>query len=111
MQHILATELATELAAQLSETSKKSIFLLDVREPWEYEKCHIAGSVLMPMQTVPERLQELDDEAEIVCICHHGSRSMQVALFLERNGFTNVVNLTGGVHVWSLQVDSTMPQY
>jgi rhodanese-related sulfurtransferase len=65
----------------------------------------------MPMQTVPARMQELDEDSEIVCICHHGARSMQVAAFLERQGFEKVTNLTGGVHAWAVQVDGSMPTY
>ena len=65
----------------------------------------------MPMNTIPSKLLELDVEHTIVCICHHGVRSMQVALFLEQNGFDKVSNLTGGVHAWAQQVDSTMPTY
>ena len=65
----------------------------------------------MPMNTIPGKLLELDVEHTIVCICHHGVRSMQVALFLEQNGFDKVSNLTGGVHAWAQQVDNTMPTY
>jgi rhodanese-related sulfurtransferase len=65
----------------------------------------------MPMSTVPARMSELDDEATIVCICHHGMRSMQVAAFLERNGFAHVINLAGGIHAWAQQVDGAMPTY
>ena len=107
MQHITAPELAN----WLNDSSKNSPFLLDVREPWEYETCHIPEVVLMPMQSVPARLQELEPDAQIVCICHHGGRSMQVASFLERNGFTQLLNLTGGVHAWAQQVDNAMPTY
>lgn len=107
MQTVTAPELATWLA---DDTRAKPV-LLDVREPWEFQTCHIAGSVPMPMNSVPARMQELEDDAPIVCICHHGARSMSVAAFLERNGFTNVTNLTGGVHAWALQVDSSMPTY
>ena len=60
---------------------------------------------------VAARIEELDEDAEIVCICHHGARSMQVAAFLERNGFSKLYNLTGGVHAWAVQVDATMPKY
>lgn len=102
---------APELAARLADDSRARPVLLDVREPWEFSTCAIAGSTPMPMQSVPARLQELDDDAEIVCVCHHGGRSMQVAAFLERQGFTNVTNLTGGVHAWALQVDPSMPTY
>ncbi len=102
---------APELSAWLADASKISPFLLDVREPGEHQICHIPGVTLMPMQTVPMRLQELDPAAVIVCICHHGGRSMQVAHFLEQNGFSQVVNLTGGVHAWANQVDNSMPTY
>jgi rhodanese-related sulfurtransferase len=107
MQHITAPE----LAAWIADSSRPAPVLLDVREPWEYQTCHIAGVTLIPMNTIPARQGELDADAQIVCICHHGGRSAQVAAFLERNGFTQVTNLTGGVHAWALQVDKSMPTY
>lgn len=107
MQHLNATE----LAAWLADSNREPPLLLDVREPWEYETCHIAGSTLITMQTIPARQEELDPQQAVVCICHHGARSMQVAAFLERAGFEQVINLTGGIHAWALQVDSTMPTY
>ncbi|HVL76305.1 MAG TPA: rhodanese-like domain-containing protein [Noviherbaspirillum sp.] len=107
----MQTVTAPELASWLADESRPKPVLLDVREPWEFATCHIAGSQPMPMNTVPARIDELDEEAQIVCICHHGARSMQVAAFLERNGFADVINLTGGVHAWALQVDNTMPTY
>lgn len=102
---------APELSLWLADASRKPPVLLDVREPWEFQTCHIEGSLSMPMNSVPARMQELDDDAVIVCICHHGMRSMSVAAFLERNGFTNVINLTGGVDAWAQQVDNSMPKY
>ncbi len=102
---------APELATWLADASRPRPFLLDVREEREYDICHIDGVALIPMNTVPARIEELDPEAEIVCICHHGGRSMQVASFLERNGFSKVSNLTGGVHAWSQHVDPAMPTY
>lgn len=107
MKHITAPELASRLA----DTSSGKILLLDVREPWEYEICHIEGAQPMPMQSVPARQEELDPDASVICICHHGMRSAQVAAFLERNGFTDVTNLTGGMHAWAQQVDPAMPVY
>ena len=107
MQHVTAPE----LAAWLGDAARPRPLLLDVRENWEFETCHIDGSTLIPMNTIPARIEELDEDAEIVCICHHGARSMSVAAFLERNGFGKVTNLTGGVHAWALQVDSAMPKY
>jgi rhodanese-related sulfurtransferase len=102
---------APELAVWLADESRAKPVLLDVREPWEFQTCHIAGSVSIPMNEIPARLTELEEEAPVVCICHHGARSMSVAAFLERNGFTQVTNLTGGVHAWAQQVDGSMPTY
>ena len=107
MQHLTAPELASRIA----DASRPPPLLLDVREPWEYEKCSIADSLPIAMNTVPARMQELDPEAEIVCICHHGARSMQVAAFLERQGFSNVTNLTGGIHAWAHELDGSIPCY
>ncbi len=102
---------APQLAEWSQDESRAKPVLLDVREPWEFQTCHIPGAVAMPMQTVPARQEELDPDAPIVCICHHGMRSMQVAAFLERAGFTHVTNLSGGVHAWAQQVDPSMPTY
>jgi len=86
-------------------------FLLDVRENWEFAYCHIEHSVLIPMGQIPLNLDKLDPTRETVVICHHGIRSRQVALFLEHQGFEDVINLEGGVSDWSSKVDSQMPRY
>jgi len=65
----------------------------------------------MPMAEVPKRLAELDPQAETVVICHHGGRSMQVAMFLEKQGFSRVHNLAGGLDAWARSVDPSMPTY
>jgi rhodanese-related sulfurtransferase len=102
---------ATELAQRLSDTQEQTPLLLDVREPWEFQLCHIDGSVPMPVGSVPPRYPELEREREIVVVCHHGGRSAQVCMFLEHQGFTRVINLAGGVAGWAAQVDPQMPQY
>ena len=102
---------APDLAAWLADATRPQPLLLDVREPWEFETCKLDGATLIPMNTIPARIEELDDDADIVCICHHGARSMQVAAFLERHGFGRTFNLTGGIHAWAVQVDGTMPKY
>lgn len=107
MEHLTAPE----LAAWLADSSRPQPVLLDVREPWEVETCHIEGALAMPMNSIPARIDDLDEDAAIVCICHHGARSMQVAAFLERNGFGKITNLTGGIHAWAVQVDPAMPKY
>jgi rhodanese-related sulfurtransferase len=100
-----------ELAAWLADQSREAPLLLDVREPWEHDTARIAGSQLVPMNDVPARLAELDDAKQVVAICHHGGRSMQVATFLEKNGFSRVHNLAGGIDAWSRTVDSSVPLY
>ena len=107
----MQTITAPELAAWLANPQRPAPMLLDVREAAEFAICKIPGASLMTMNTVPTRINELNEDAEIVCICHHGGRSMQVASFLERQGFSKVINLTGGVHAWALQVDTAMPTY
>ena len=85
--------------------------LLDVREPWEVELGMLPGALHIPMQEVPARVDELDPDRPVVCICHHGMRSMQVGLFLERRGFSDVINLAGGVDAWAREVDPRFPTY
>ena len=65
----------------------------------------------LPMATIPARLDELPQDRPLVCICHHGVRSQQVAYFLERQGFTQVINMQGGVAAWADLVDPSMPRY
>jgi rhodanese-related sulfurtransferase len=102
---------AAELAAWLSDMRREKPLLLDVREPWEWETARIAGATLIPMREIPARFGELDSAREVVAICHHGGRSQQVAMFLEKNGFAKVHNLTGGVDAWSRTVDPAVPLY
>ena len=102
---------ATELAAWLADAGRAKPLLLDVREPWEWDKARIDGSQHIPMREVPARLSELDPDAAVVAICHHGGRSQQVAMFLEKSGFAQVHNLAGGVDAWSRTVDPAVPVY
>ena len=99
----------TQLAEYL-ENHQPAPFLLDVRESWEYEICALPNSILIPMGGIVERLKELPEDKEIVVICHHGVRSMQVALYLGSNGL-DVINLIGGVDAWARDVDKTMATY
>jgi rhodanese-related sulfurtransferase len=102
---------APALAEWLADTSRPAPVLLDVREPWEVETAKIVGSVFIPMRDIPARSEELDDSAQIVCVCHHGARSANVAMFLEGRGFTQVFNLQGGIDAWSKLVDPAVPTY
>jgi len=85
--------------------------LLDVREPQEFEFARLDGSVLIPRGELHARLDELDPERTIVCICHHGIRSLQAAAFLVSHDFPDVMNLEGGLDRWSIEVDPAVPRY
>ncbi|MGB1800758.1 MAG: rhodanese-like domain-containing protein [Gammaproteobacteria bacterium] len=100
---------AEELKAKLDAGEKP--VLLDVREAWEFETCHIDGSINISMSNVQQMFDELKTDEETVVICHHGMRSFQVASYLEGNGYVNMINLEGGVDAWARSVDPNMPQY
>jgi rhodanese-related sulfurtransferase len=102
-----------QIADWASQQAQRPV-LLDVREGWELQTASAKPEALdllhMPMQTIPARLHELDKTRPIACLCHHGGRSMQVASFLMQHGF-EVVNVAGGIHAWSAQVDPSIPVY
>lgn len=102
---LLPAAVAAELAAG------EGPLLLDVREPWEVEICAIPGAINIPMGTVPGRIGELPEDRDIVVVCHHGARSMQVTMFLRGRGFEQASNLKGGVDAWARQIDPAMPTY
>lgn len=92
-------------------SSAEPLFLLDVREPWEVALVMLPESRHVPMGEIPARIHELQTDKSVVCICHHGVRSMQVAYFLEHNGFENVYNLQGGIDAWAREVDPQCATY
>jgi rhodanese-related sulfurtransferase len=100
-----------QLSEWLADPVRRRPALVDVREPWEFQICRIDGSVHIPMSAVPAGKDRLDPDAETVMICHHGSRSFQAGLFLERAGFSKIFNLTGGLDSWARQVEPAMPAY
>ena len=89
--------------------------LLDVREPNELATASVkAGAidlVAIPMNSVPQRLAELDAARPIACLCHHGARSHRVAAFLVANGFDTVVNIAGGIDAWATELDASVARY
>jgi adenylyltransferase/sulfurtransferase len=97
------------LRAEMSRGPK--VQLVDVREPFEWEICHIAGSVLIPLGDLPARLAELDRNAPVVAVCHTGRRSLDAARFLRSRGFGAARSLAGGVALWAEEVDDTMARY
>ena len=85
--------------------------LLDVREPFEIEIASVPGALCIPMNLVPQRVQELDPDAEILVMCRSGKRSADITAFLMQQGFTNVHNVTGGILAWATDVDPTVQKY
>ena len=102
---------ADALHAWLADGTRAKPIVLDVRDPWEHEVCVIPDSKLLPMQEIPARWQELPADADIVVVCHHGMRSLQVAGFLKQSGLDRVYNLSGGIAAWAERVDPDMPRY
>ena len=100
-----------QLKAWLEDSSRARPVLVDVREPWEHAICALPDALPLPMNTVPARSDELDPAADTVVICHHGARSFQVGMFLERRGFARVYNLLGGVDAGAREVDPSMAVY
>ena len=102
-------EYDAEELKQYLESNKP--FLLDVRQPWEYDVCRLDGSTLIPMGRIQAEIDMLDKDRETVVICHHGIRSRQVGRFLESVGFSNIINLKDGVNGWARNVDNSMATY
>jgi rhodanese-related sulfurtransferase len=98
-----------ELKAKLDR--KEPFVLVDVREPYEYEICHIPGSRLIPLGELPARLSELDSADDIVLQCKSGARSARALHILQEAGFKKLSNLEGGIVAWAEQVDPSVPKY
>ena len=99
----------TELKQKLDENT--SLFLLDVREQNEYDLVHLDNAHLIPLNTLPYNLDELPSDQEIVVYCHHGQRSLYATAFLQKKGFTDAKNLSGGIDQWSAEIDTTLRRY
>lgn len=89
--------------------------VLDVREPWEVQTASVQPEefdlVAIPMQEIPERLDEVPQDRPVAVLCHHGMRSQRVAMFLAHQGYTDVANIAGGIEAWSRERDPGVPQY
>ena len=89
----------------------EKLFLVDVREPDEHALCRIEGAVLIPMGTIPANLQQLDVDGDVVCYCHHGMRSLDVANWLRSRGVDGAKSMKGGIDRWSTEIDTSVPRY
>lgn len=93
--------------------SKDDFLLIDCREPSEYEYCRIEGSLLVPMNETPNRMNELEPHrnSRIIVYCHIGGRSLSVVHWLRSQGFKKVQNMAGGIEAWSESIDSAVLRY
>ena len=103
------------LDAWLQAHTAQRPLVLDVREGLELQLARVepAGFELLhiPMHDIPARLAELDPERPVACLCHHGVRSQNVAMYLARQGFAEVANIAGGIAAWSAERDPAVPRY
>ncbi|MGH8396670.1 MAG: rhodanese-like domain-containing protein [Gammaproteobacteria bacterium] len=97
--------------AELRSKSTQTVTILDIREPWEYERVHLPDCLHIPMDDLRERLDELDREQTYVILCHHGNRSLQVSAFMQAQGFRDVINLSGGIEEWAVSLEPNLPHY
>jgi rhodanese-related sulfurtransferase len=108
---MLELEITPQAYAQLRQQPDAPL-LLDVRESWEYDTASLPNSLLIPMGDIPSRAHtELDPDAPIIVMCHHGARSLNVAIWLRDQGFTHAQSLSGGIDAWSRTIDPEIPRY
>jgi len=98
----------TELQQRLTEENPP--ILIDVREDVEAAICAIEGSILIPMNTLPQRLQEIPRDRPVALYCHHGMRSMMAGQWLAQNGF-DALSLAGGIDRWAEEIEPGMARY
>lgn len=90
--------------------SRSAVTLVDVREPWESELCTIEGAALLPMRSLPQRLQEIPTDKPVALYCHHGHRSLMAARFLAQFGY-DALSLAGGIARWAEEIEPGMARY
>jgi rhodanese-related sulfurtransferase len=110
-------EQALEISVQEAQDklqARSGAVIVDVREPDEFALAHIRGSELIPMQDVPsnfQRLERLADEKPLLVLCHHGVRSLHVVSWLRTRGLDNCYSVSGGIDLWSREIDASIPRY
>ncbi|MBC7366893.1 MAG: molybdopterin-synthase adenylyltransferase MoeB [Undibacterium sp.] len=104
-------EISVEETQRLLTRAPADTVLIDVREPYEFEICTIAGAELIPMRQIPEKLADLSRDKHLLIHCHHGGRSLRVTEYLRAQGFTRVSNVAGGIEAWAERIDPTLRRY
>ena len=103
-------EIRPEELRQKMDTGHKFV-LLDVRRADEVATASLPHTVHIPIEEIEERVDELSADDETVVFCHHGVRSLSVAVYLRNRGFRDVTSLAGGIDLWSRQIDPSVPRY
>ena len=106
----IGMEIEPQALAEMINSHEKKPFLIDCREPWEYEIARIEGATLIPMRQVPQSLELIPRNATVVVYCHHGMRSLNVVGWLRQQAI-EAQSLRGGIDCWSLDIDPTVPRY
>ncbi|WP_428246714.1 rhodanese-like domain-containing protein [Ferrovibrio sp.] len=91
--------------------SKADVALVDVREDWEVKLCALPGATHIPLGQLPGRAGEVPQASRVVVFCHHGGRSLRATQWLRANGFSQAINLAGGIHAWAERIDPDMATY
>ena len=103
-------EIEPQALVEAMNDHEEKPFLIDCREPWEYEIARIEGATLIPMSRIPQSLELIPRNATVVVYCHHGTRSLNVTGWLRQRGI-ETQSLKGGIDRWSLEVDPAVPRY
>ncbi len=106
----MVKELSPAKIKEIIESGEK-IRLVDVREEWEYNIARIENAELMPLSQLAEYSKQLGRDEKIIVYCHHGVRSLRACYYLLSHGFSNVINLKGGIDAWAYEVDASVPTY
>lgn len=105
------TQEITPQELQEALLDNKKLLIIDVREPHEFNLCKISDSINFPLTILPEQWHQIDLNADIVTLCHHGIRSLKAAAFLKQKGAQHVKSLKGGIDAWTTLIDPTLQRY
>jgi rhodanese-related sulfurtransferase len=103
-------EIEPQALAEMMNGHEKQPFLIDCREPWEFEIAQIEGATLIPLQQVPQSLERIPKDVPVVVYCHHGLRRLNVTGWLRQRAI-EAQSLRGGIDCWSVEIDSAVPRY
>lgn len=108
----LVVEIDCQSVKTMLDAGEDFVFI-DCREQSEYDTAKIAGATLLPMSELQSRVAELDEHknSKVVIHCHHGGRSLNVAMWLKGLGFENPLSMAGGIEQWALEIDPAVPRY